>query len=161
MTTRHAPRLAVALLRRFVPDNEPLVGDLLEEFGTRQSRLWFWRQVLLAVAIRSFQPRDVERPLGLAHGPVLDGESDRTADLPRQVNLTASPIPGIGGLGLVALGVLVAVVRPDAWWIFVPAVLGGIALGVALMIVRRHAPLSRPAAGVGSAARNSDVGPAE
>ena len=43
------PRLAVGLLRRFVPDNEPLVGDLLERFAMGQSRLEFWRQVLLAI----------------------------------------------------------------------------------------------------------------
>ena len=142
------PRLAVALLRRFVPDNEPLVGDLLEEFAKKQSRSWFWRQVLLAVAIHSVQPRDEERPLGLAHGPVSYGEGHRTGDLPRHVTLTASPLPAIGGLGLVALGVLVAVVRPDAWWIFVPALIGGVALGAALVILRRHAPLST-AAGAG------------
>ena len=29
MTFRRPPRLAVALLERFVPDNEPLTGDLL------------------------------------------------------------------------------------------------------------------------------------
>ena len=37
MTRRHAPRLALALLERFVPDSAPLAGDLVEEFERRQS----------------------------------------------------------------------------------------------------------------------------
>ena len=35
------PWLALALLERCVPDNEPLVGDLLETFVNR-SDAWFW-----------------------------------------------------------------------------------------------------------------------
>lgn len=52
MTPRRPPRLAVALLERFVPDNEPLTGDLLEGWGER-SDAWFWRQVGLAVLARA------------------------------------------------------------------------------------------------------------
>ncbi len=59
------PRLAVALLQRFLHHNEPLAGDLLEGFAAKQSRLWFWRQVLLAIVIDRWKPRDGERPLGL------------------------------------------------------------------------------------------------
>ena len=132
------PRLAVGLLRRFVPDNEPLVGDLLERFAMGQSRLEFWRQVLLAIVIRAWQPPDQERPLGLAeNSPFIPGE--RHMRYRRQVNLTASPVPGVGGLGLVALGVLVALVRPQVWWIFLPAILGGVAVGVTMVMIRRRA----------------------
>ena len=42
---------AVISLEQFVHDNEPLAGDLLEGFAVRRSRVWFWRQVLLAIAI--------------------------------------------------------------------------------------------------------------
>jgi hypothetical protein len=52
MKSRRPPRLAVALLERFVPDNEPLTGDLLEGWRER-SDAWFWRQVLLAVLVRT------------------------------------------------------------------------------------------------------------
>lgn len=146
MTGPDPPRLAAALLRRFLHDNEPLVGDLLERFAVSRSRLWFWRQVLTAIVIRAFQRRDQERPLGLV-GPSASGPNERARDVehPRPINLTASPLPGVGGLGLVALGTLVALVRPDAWWVFLPAILGGVALGVTMALVRRRAVLSGPA----------------
>ena len=46
------PRIALALLDRFVRDNGPLAGDLLEECETR-SGFWLWRQVLCAVLVRT------------------------------------------------------------------------------------------------------------
>jgi hypothetical protein len=145
MTGSDPPRVAVALLHRFVPDNEPLVGDLLEGFAVRQSRLWFWRQVLLAIVIRSFQQRDEECPLGLAeHSSFIPTERRRNVE-PRRINMTASPLPDVGGLGLVALGVLVAVVRPDAWGMFLLAILGGVAFGLTMAIIRRRAILSSAA----------------
>ena len=146
MTGSDPPRVAAALLHRFVNDNEPLVGDLLEGFAVRQSRLWFWRQVLLAIVIRSFQQRDEECPLGLAeHSSFVPAERRRNVE-PRRINLTASPLPHVGGLGLVAFGVLVALVRPEVWGIFLPAILGGAAFGLTLAIIRRRAILSSPAA---------------
>lgn len=48
----HPPRIAVALLDRFVCDDDPLRGDLLEEWPTR-SAYWLWRQVLYAVLVRT------------------------------------------------------------------------------------------------------------
>ena len=141
MTGSDPPRLAVALLHRYLHDNEPLAGDLLEGFAARQSRLWFWRQVLLAIVIHSFQQRDEERPLGLTGPSFVPADRGRNV-LPRRINLTASPLPGVGGLGLVALSVLVTLVRPEAWWIFLPAILGGVALGLTMAIIRRRAVLS-------------------
>jgi hypothetical protein len=52
VSTRQLPRLAVALLERWLPDNEPLAGDLLEASRER-SRAWFWRQLLFAIASRA------------------------------------------------------------------------------------------------------------
>jgi hypothetical protein len=39
------------LLELFVPANAPLAGDLVEECERRGSALWYWRQVLSAIAI--------------------------------------------------------------------------------------------------------------
>ena len=138
MTATDPPRLAVALLDRFLHDNEPLAGDLLEKFAARPSRLWFWRQVLLAIVIHSFQQHDVERPLGLgAHSSIVPAERWRNVE-PRRINLTASPLPGVGGLGLAALAVVVTLAGPEILWIFLPAILGGVALGIAIVIIRRR-----------------------
>jgi hypothetical protein len=99
--------------------------------------------------IRSFQHRSKDRPLGLATDrSSVRGEHALTAlHHPRRINLTGSPLPDIGGLGLVALGVLVTLVRPRAWWIFLPAVCGGVVLGIVMVIIRRHAALSAPDGG--------------
>lgn len=47
------PQIAVWMLERLTPgtDKDALAGDLLEEFRLGRSRLWFWRQVVAAVAI--------------------------------------------------------------------------------------------------------------
>lgn len=46
------PRFAIWLLTNFVRGyrNESLVGDLLEEWHGRRSRLWLWNQVIGAIA---------------------------------------------------------------------------------------------------------------
>lgn len=53
MTPGEPPQLAVAILEWFLPDNEPLTGDLLEAARTR-SHAWLWWQILLAVVMRTF-----------------------------------------------------------------------------------------------------------
>jgi len=49
---RDAPGFAIALMDHFgvTASNEALAGDLLEEFHSGRSRLWFWRQALVATA---------------------------------------------------------------------------------------------------------------
>jgi len=44
------PKLAEALLRRMDVDPS-LVGDLVEQYAAGRSRLWLWRQALLAVVV--------------------------------------------------------------------------------------------------------------
>jgi hypothetical protein len=52
MKSRRPPRLGVVLLQRLVPDNEPLIGDLLEAWGDRSDG-WFWKQVMLVAIART------------------------------------------------------------------------------------------------------------
>ena len=128
------PRLALALLSRFVPEQEALIGDLLEEYELRRSRLWFWRQTLVALVVGRSSQRGPARPLGLSKDPGVPVREE----LHLPINLSASPVRGVGGLGLAALAVLVAIVRPQAWWFIVVAVAGGILLGVIRVVLTRR-----------------------
>jgi hypothetical protein len=49
MTHRAAPRLASWLLKRLGYENEPLAGDLLEEFHDGRTAIWYWRQVMTTI----------------------------------------------------------------------------------------------------------------
>jgi hypothetical protein len=55
------------------------------------------------------------------------------------VSLSASPLAGVGGLGLVCLVLLVTLVAPGAWWLFLASVVAGLGLGVVLIVLRRKA----------------------
>ena len=56
---------------------------------------------------------------------------------PVEINISGIPVAGVGGLGLVAMAVLVSVVRPEIGWMMVPALCGGVVTGVALVLARR------------------------
>ncbi|HUK35295.1 MAG TPA: hypothetical protein VLV86_15370 [Vicinamibacterales bacterium] len=52
MTSAHPPVVASWLLECFCPD-PGLAGDLIEEYGRRQSPRWYWKQAVTAVAAYS------------------------------------------------------------------------------------------------------------
>src|SRR5205823_5571502 len=55
---REAPVVAKWLLRNFgsSPNNDAVIGDLDERYRTTApSRMWYWRQVLLAIFTSAFQ----------------------------------------------------------------------------------------------------------
>lgn len=67
MNTPRPPRLAHALLRHLRgPFHESLEGDLLEEFATGRSGLWFWHQVGCAYQVRAWQVVREQTPAFLA-----------------------------------------------------------------------------------------------
>lgn len=142
MTTRRPPRLALAVLERFVPDGPALAGDLVEEFEQRPSRTWFWWQVLAALAIAATTRNDEIRPLRLVDLQPSDAQerSRRMSTRFPPVNLTASPYYGVGGLGIVVLALLVTLVMPGAWWMLLASAVAGVLLGAAMIAMRaRHA----------------------
>ena len=68
--------------------------------------------------------------------------------MPRTINLAATPRGApMGGLGLIAMVVLVAVVWPQAWWYLVFAVLGGVVLGICMIAVSRRRIVGSPSGG--------------
>ncbi len=139
MTTREPPRRALALLERLVPDSAFLAGDLTEEYQRRQSRCWLWWEVLGAIAIAWCHRLDDIRPLRLVDLQPADAvERTRRMGLRFEpVNLTASPLNGIGGLGIAALALLTTLVMPAAWWLLLGSLLGGVGLGVVMIAAHR------------------------
>ncbi len=146
MTRRHAPRFALALLERLVPYSEAVAGDLVEEFERRQSTVWFWLQVLAAIATASFARGAEIRPLRLVDLQPADAlERSRRMNLRfPPVNLSASPVSGVGGLGLVILAGLVTLVMPAAWWLLLASALAGVVLGIAVIAMRGGIPTAGP-----------------
>lgn len=139
MTTREPPRLALALLERLVPDGAFLAGDLTEEYQRRPSRIWLWWQVLGAIAIAWWHRPDEIRPLRLVD--LQPGDAvERTRRMGLRfdpVNVAASPLNGIGGLSIATLALVMTLVAPAAWWLFLASVLAGAVLGVSLIATHR------------------------
>src|SRR6266540_1160664 len=111
------PRVAIAVLQSFCRD-EALVGDILEEFGRRQSRAWLWRQVAIAVLFAL--------PYGMARS--------RRAKMRMPV----------GALGLLAIIALITIVAPGAWWLIGLGILGGFVLGGVMIASHKEHNSSGP-----------------
>ena len=145
MKRSRLPPLARWLLRRIGANSEPLAGDLLEEAATKRSRGWLWRQLMVTVLIRPRRREGEVRPLKLVEHPSAF-ESRSLAIGPSRhqqpINLSGGPVPGIGGLSLVALATLVAVVSPQLWQVGVVLPIAGGLLGVTRIMVRRRTGLS-------------------
>jgi uncharacterized protein (TIGR03435 family) len=133
-------RFAIALLERVVPDSEALAGDLSEQFEQRHSHVWLWTQVLAAVTTSLLNPVDDIRPLKLVDLQPVDAiDRSRRLTLQRMdVNLTASPLHGAGGLTVMVLAALVTQVASGLWWVLAASMVAGGVLGVLLIARQRH-----------------------
>lgn len=139
MRTRRPPRLALAVLDRLLPDSSPLAGDLTEEYERGRSRVWLWWQVLAAVGIAAFRRSDEIRPLRLVDLQPVDAQQRSRRLILRfdSVPLTGTNLPGIGGLTVVALAVLVTLLAPVLWLALAGSIVAGVGLGVATIAWRR------------------------
>ena len=61
-----------------------------------------------------------------------------------EINISRIPVAGIGGLGLVAMAVVVAFNMSAAWWTMVMGVTGGVVLAVILVIARLYVKAKGP-----------------
>lgn len=53
MRSTNPPVVATWFLKQLGsgPNNDALLGDLIEQYGQRRSRIWYWRQVLVAIVV--------------------------------------------------------------------------------------------------------------
>lgn len=135
-------RLAIWILEHAAPANEPLVGDLVEESRTRPLRVALWREVLHAVVHRSTHPDAEAGPLRLSEAPShVTTQMCKASQPQRPISLSGGPVPGIGGLSVIALAFLVTVVSPHIWWLLGGSIVGGCVVGIVLKTMRRRAGL--------------------
>lgn len=135
-------RLALWLLGHLAHRNEPLAGDLLEQFRVGRSVSWLWSQLLIAIIMGSFRQPRVPVALNLTPiDPVVAEWLVSRRLTPRRVNLS-SPVEGVGGLGLMMMGFLLSTVVPDVWWFVMGGIVCGLALGMTLAYRRRLKPMA-------------------
>jgi hypothetical protein len=79
------------------------------------------------------------RPLRLVDAQPIDAleRARRMSMRFKPVNLTASPIPGVGGLGLIVLVLLTTMTLPAIWWVALGSMLAGVALGFVMIAIGR------------------------
>ena len=135
MTNVVPSRLALAVLDRLALDNEPLAGDLLEEFQKRRSRLWLWRQLLFAIVMQAFYAPHPPVSLNLIPIDPIVAEwlMSKRLEKPKRVNLTGTSVEGVGGLTMVILGLITTFTVPAIWWFVVGGIAAGIVCGMAMV----------------------------
>ena len=149
MTRSQPSSLILALLRFVASGNEALAGDLIEEWRRGRPSRWFWRQLLVALVAASWASwRTHSAQPEIIHliGDAPFDRSSRSLDLidPATINLSGIKVRGIGGLGLLAAILLITIVIPQAWFLVLAGLTGGIIVGVATILRRHDRGLSGP-----------------
>jgi hypothetical protein len=142
MTAKHPPRIALALLHRFVND-EALTGDLVEQYHASGSRSRFWWQALGAVSRNMWRRPDEATLLRLIdeQSGMYPRQPVRLEEHHRQINLATTPVgAAVGGLGVVALGVFLTMLMPELWWVMGATAVAGVLLGVCLVWIGSRKP---------------------
>jgi hypothetical protein len=93
--------------------------------------------VLWTVVTSSVRGRADIRPLKLVDPPPLQPGRPGAA-VRRPVNITGSPVHGVGSLGLAIFGVLLSTAAPALWWLPLAGAGAGLVLGLALVLVHRR-----------------------
>ena len=144
--TRSDPSWLAGWLLRFVAsEHDALAGDLAELRAGR-SRRWFWTQLVRAAALALWAKRRSQPAVVRLVTTTPWDRPDRSIGLidPATINLSGTKVRGIGGLGLLSMIMLVTIVMPQAWFLVLTGLLGGIVVGVVLVQRRRARGLSGP-----------------
>ena len=64
-------------------------------------------------------------------------EERRTAE----INISDIPVAGVGGLGLIAIAVVMAYTLPETWVPLGAGIAGGVLIAVAVILARQRRPL--------------------
>ena len=140
--SRGLSAIALWLLGRLAHRNEPLAGDLLEQYPYRALGALALVAAALCDGNGSFRQPRVPVALNLTHVDPIVLEWLVSKKLPpRRVNLS-SPVEGVGGLGMMMMGFLLSTVVPDVWWFVMGGIVCGLALGMTLAYRRRRKPMA-------------------
>jgi hypothetical protein len=77
------------------------------------------------------------------------------------INMSAIPVAGIGGLGMLALVVIMAVAFPAARWLLFGGLVAGALLALVLLFVRRNRRLGAPRSDLPTSLFSADNGVAD
>ena len=135
------PRLGADILHRLADRNDALAGDILEGFRIKQSRLWFWRELIGAILTGAFRRSIEVRPIKLVDFPSLPPvHEDFAAKRIRlqTLGLSASPVSGISGWTIVTLIALISALEPALWVMLAMGMGVGVAIGIGRVIYRRR-----------------------
>ena len=143
--TRSTSWLSARLLRFVASENEALAGDL-EELAATRSRRWLQGQLVRAVLLTLWAKRKPEPAIVRLVTVTPWDRPDRTLGLldPATINLSGTKVRGIGSLGLLAVVILITLVMPQAWFLVLMGLVGGIVVGLILVRRRKTAGLSGP-----------------